>query len=65
MTEYHAFRKVAPTTPAAILELGFMGGDQRLLTENADVAALGVAESIRCFLKDEAEPTPEATVTPE
>lgn len=64
MTEYHAFRKVAPTTPAAILELGFMGGDQLLLTENADAAALGVAESIRCFLKDEPEPTPEATVTP-
>lgn len=58
MTEYHAFRKVAPTTPAAILELGFLGGDQELLTTNAEVAARGVVESVRCFLEvDEATPT--------
>ncbi len=57
MTEYHAFRKVAPITPAAILELGFLGGDRELLTTDAEVAARGVAESIRCFL-DESEPTP-------
>ena len=62
MTEYHAFRKVAPTTPAAILELGFLGGDQALLTTDADLAAQGVAESIRCFL-DEAETTPTPAAT--
>ena len=62
MTEYHAFRKVAPTTPAAILELGFLGGDRDLLTNNAEVAARGVADSIRCFLED-AEPTPAPTET--
>ena len=62
MTEYHAFRKVAPTTPAAILELGFLGGDQELLTTNADVAARGVVESVRCFLNDE-EPTPTSAPT--
>jgi N-acetylmuramoyl-L-alanine amidase len=65
MTEYHAFRKVAPTTPAAILELGFLGGDRELLTTNADQAALGVAESIRCFLKGiPPTPTPAPTFTP-
>jgi N-acetylmuramoyl-L-alanine amidase len=63
MTEYHAFRKVAPTTPAAILELGFLGGDQTLLTEDAEVAAFGVADSIRCFL-DNREATPVPTATP-
>ncbi len=26
MTEYHAFRRIDPETPAAILELGFLGG---------------------------------------
>lgn len=50
MTEYHAFRKIAPTTPAAILELGFLGGDGELLTEHADQAAKGVSNSVRCFL---------------
>jgi N-acetylmuramoyl-L-alanine amidase len=65
MTEYHAFRKVAPTTPAAILELGFLGGDRELLTTEAERSAQGVAESVRCFL-DDVEPTPTliATTTP-
>ncbi len=63
MTEYHAFRKVSPTTPAAILELGFLGGDQELLTTNSDRAARGVAESIRCFLDGvDPTPTPEPTI---
>lgn len=34
MTQYHAFRRIAPTTPAAILELGFLGGDNALLTRS-------------------------------
>jgi N-acetylmuramoyl-L-alanine amidase len=66
MTEYHAFRKVGPTTPAAILELGFLGGDQELLTTEADRAARGVADSIRCFVNlpdPTPEPLPTATVT--
>jgi N-acetylmuramoyl-L-alanine amidase len=50
MTEYHAFRRIAPTTPAAILELGFLGGDQTILTEQPDLIARGVAESLLCFL---------------
>lgn len=62
MTEYHAFRKVAPNTPAAILELGFLGGDQELLTTEADRAVRGVVESIRCFL-DPPTPTPEPSPT--
>jgi N-acetylmuramoyl-L-alanine amidase len=50
MTEYHAFRKVDQNTPAAILELGYLGGDRVLLTENPEVAAKGVADSLLCFL---------------
>ena len=51
MTYYHAFRKVLPTTPTAILELGFLGGDARLLTEEPELAAAGIRESIFCFLR--------------
>lgn len=53
MTAYHAFRKVAAETPIAILELGFLGGDQRLLTEGVEEVAEGVAESLQCFLREE------------
>jgi N-acetylmuramoyl-L-alanine amidase len=59
MTEYHAFRKIAPTTPAAILELGFLGGDQELLTTNIDLAARGVVDSILCFLSRPTSPDAE------
>lgn len=51
MTEYHAFRAIAPTTPAAILELGFLGGDRALLEGQPQRAAAGVANSILCFLR--------------
>lgn len=49
MTDYHAFRKIAPQTPALILEVGFIGGDQSLLVEEPDRVARGITASIRCF----------------
>lgn len=55
MTAYHAFRKVDPLTPIAILEMGFLGGDQALLVEQTDVVATAIKESLLCFL----EPTSE------
>ena len=55
MTYYHAFRKVLPTTPTAILELGFLGGDGRLLTQEPELAAAGIMESIFCFLQGQSE----------
>lgn len=51
MTEYHAFRVIDPTTPAVILELGFLGGDQALLVNHPEVAAQGITESIICFMQ--------------
>lgn len=54
MTYYHAFRKVLPTTPTAILELGFLGGDGRLLTQEPELVAAAVTESIFCFLEGRA-----------
>jgi N-acetylmuramoyl-L-alanine amidase len=51
MTDYHAFNEIAPETPGAIIELGFMGGDRALLTEHSDRVAQGVARGILCFLR--------------
>lgn len=50
MTDYHAFRKIDPLTPAAILEMGFLGGDQELLTTQQERVVQGVADSLFCFL---------------
>ena len=58
MTEYHAFGRIDPLTPAAIVELGFLGGDQALLVNQPELAAKGVADGILCFLEGEKEPTP-------
>jgi N-acetylmuramoyl-L-alanine amidase len=55
MTEYHAFKRIHYETPAAILEMGFLGGDQRLLTEEQDRVAQAIAQSARCFLAQEEE----------
>ncbi len=53
MTVYHAFNEIDPDTPAAIIELGFMGADRELLTEDAYEVAQGVARGIACFLEGE------------
>lgn len=50
MTQYHAFRRIDPATPAIILEMGFLGGDQALLTGQPELVAKGVTDSILCFL---------------
>jgi N-acetylmuramoyl-L-alanine amidase len=55
MRDYHAFREINPQTPGAIIEVGFMGGDRRLLTRQPEVAAKGVAEGIICFLAGPAD----------
>lgn len=54
MTDYHAFRKVAPTTPAVIIETGFLNRDRALLTARADLPAAGIVAGIACYL--EAQP---------
>lgn len=53
MTDYHAFSEIDPQTPAAIIELGFMGADRALLTERSYEVAQGVARGIVCFLEGE------------
>lgn len=60
MTRYHAFRKLSPFTPAAIIELGFLGTDRALLVDQPERLAEGVAAGIMCFLVP-APATPGAT----
>jgi N-acetylmuramoyl-L-alanine amidase len=50
MTEYHAFYEIEPQTPAAIIELGFMDADRRLLTRRQDRVAQGIVDGLLCFL---------------
>ncbi len=50
MSRYHAFREIAPQTPAAIIETGFLKADRELLTQHPERAAQGIAAGIQCFL---------------
>jgi N-acetylmuramoyl-L-alanine amidase len=50
MTEYHAFYEIAPETPAAIIEIGFMAADRRLLTKKQDRVAEGIVNGIKTFI---------------
>jgi N-acetylmuramoyl-L-alanine amidase len=51
MTDYHAFRKIAPGTQALIIEVGFMNLDREILTADAHIPAQGVVNGIFCFLE--------------
>jgi N-acetylmuramoyl-L-alanine amidase len=53
MTQYHTFYEIAPTTPGAIIEIGFLNLDRALLTEEPERVATGVATGILCYLRDE------------
>lgn len=63
MTEYHVFRKIDPTTPAAIIELGFLGWDREFLVNNQDEMARALAIGLDDFLKG--NPCVPATATPQ
>ncbi len=64
MTEYHAFSEIDPSTPAAIIETGFLNLDQQFLTEKPEVAAQGIVSGILCFLNNEDiyQAAPQATL---
>jgi N-acetylmuramoyl-L-alanine amidase len=51
MTDYHTFREIHPQTPAAIIELGFLLADRRILTEETDTLAQGITDGLICFLE--------------
>ena len=61
MRQYHALRRISPSTPGAIIEAGFMGGDRDLLANGQDRVALGIANGLEAFLGEQSEarsPTP-------
>ena len=67
MTSYHAFDEIHESTPAAIIETGFLNADRAILTQRPDVVAYGVATGILCYLRAEpiSSPTPpDATLVP-
>jgi N-acetylmuramoyl-L-alanine amidase len=52
MRNYHAFRKISPYTPGAIIEIGFMLDDRWLLENRQDDIASGIVEGLVCFLEE-------------
>lgn len=52
MTNYHAFSEIAPLTPGAIIETGFMLEDRYLLEFKPKIVARGIAAGILCFLTE-------------
>jgi N-acetylmuramoyl-L-alanine amidase len=53
MTDYHAFREIAPGTPAIIIELGFLNLDRAILTAGSDKVVQGIVDGISCFVKQQ------------
>jgi len=54
MTHYHGLNEINPQTPAAIIELGFLGSDKDLLKNCRDLLAIGIADGIDRFLQGNA-----------
>lgn len=54
MTHYHGMNEINPNTPAAIIELGFLGGDHDLLKFKTDILSQGIVTGIEEFLKGNA-----------
>jgi N-acetylmuramoyl-L-alanine amidase len=53
MADYHTFSELDPSTPTAIIEVGFLYLDRNFLTQHADLAAQGIADGILCFSRNE------------
>ncbi|NUM43222.1 MAG: N-acetylmuramoyl-L-alanine amidase [Anaerolineales bacterium] len=53
MTSYHAFDEIAPETPAAIIEIGFLNLDRQILTQYPESIADGIAQGILCYIRNE------------
>ncbi|HEY9077540.1 MAG TPA: N-acetylmuramoyl-L-alanine amidase [Anaerolineaceae bacterium] len=53
MTEYHVFDEVNSNTPAAIIETGFLNLDREILTKRPEKVALGIANGLLCYTRNE------------
>lgn len=58
MRQYHALRRISADTPGAIIEVGFMGGDRHLLTEEPERVAKGIANGLTAFVRQRAAAPP-------
>lgn len=59
MTDYHAFSVINSTTPAAIIETGFLNLDHSLLVDHPDVVSDGLVAGVLCFVRSESvQPIP-------
>lgn len=61
MTGYHAFSEIHNQTPAAIIEVGFMNLDRKILTEQSDILARGITSGILCYVRNEDISLPSST----
>jgi len=62
MRLYWHFARIAPTTPAGILELGFLSHDRALLTTGIDKVAQGIVNGLMCFLTPNRPVVPDGSV---
>jgi len=53
MTQYHAFSEINASTPAAIIEAGFLNLDRDILINHTDVVAQGIRNGILCYIRNE------------
>lgn len=53
MTYYHAFDEINSSTPAIIIEVGFLNLDRDILTNHPDVVAQGITQGILCYVRNE------------
>ncbi len=53
MEDYHVFNRIHPTTPGAIIELGFLRDDREFLINNQDLMADAIMAGVDCFLRYE------------
>jgi N-acetylmuramoyl-L-alanine amidase len=61
MTDYHAFSVIDTSTPAAIIETGFLNLDRNLIVDHPDLVADGLVAGVLCFVRSESVqpfPTP-------
>ena len=63
MTDYHAFYEINRSTPAAIIEVGFMNADREILINQPDLLADGIVAGILCYVLNE-DIAPSVTDTP-
>jgi N-acetylmuramoyl-L-alanine amidase len=54
MTHYHALDEISAQSPAAIIELGFLGSDHDILKNRRDLLAQGLSQGIDSFLRGNA-----------